>query len=259
MKNFKNVLLAVGMIGLLVTYGCNLDFGTDGESEKAANSEPAETEKSKSDPQEQPENVAKETASEDAPAAKPEPRGKDEKEFIPEGWKQEDRITGDLNGDSRPDTVLQIVKKDTTTDFNRRMIVLLQTSDGKYTLGGEGRKVIRCTECHGTFGPGPADIKIQNGVIIVSQLYGSRWATDYLHRFRYEKATGKFLMIGEDVKNFDRGLGESETTSTNYLTGKQIVIKEKVRGDGDYEEVSRNERSVARTKKYLEDINYEDY
>lgn len=250
-----NVFLAAAVFGSILTVGCNFaEVSSDetSETQNSAQDEPAETDTTESSSKNDDDEVA-------SKVEKPVEPGKDEKDFIPAGWKQEDRVTGDLNGDSLPDTVLQIVKENSDTDYNRRMIVLLKTRDGKYTLGAEGKKVIRCTECNGTFGPGPADIKIAKGVIIVSQLYGSRSATDYLHRFRYEKGTGKFRLIGEDVQNFDRGTGESETTSTNYLNGKQIVTEEQVNESGDYVEVSRKEKSVARTKKYVQDVDYADY
>ncbi len=184
-----------------------------------------------------------------------------ESAFVPKGWKVEDKMTGDLNGDSLPDTVLQILNESNDGgEYDRSLLILFKTKDGKFTKAAEAKKVIRCSGCGGMLGDGPADIKIENGVLIVSQLYGSREATDYLHRFRFEPSTKKFLLIGEDINNYDRGTGASEVTSTNYLTGKQVVTKSQYNQKTDKEDVvSKKEKSVPKSKKYIEDVDYANY
>src|ERR1044072_2549777 len=37
-------------------------------------------------------------------------QAKDAKAFVPAGWKIEEQLTGDLNGDARPDQVLKLVE-----------------------------------------------------------------------------------------------------------------------------------------------------
>lgn len=188
--------------------------------------------------------------------------GKDESEFIPKGWKIIDKITGDLDGDSQVDSALQLENKEAEEDdeFDHRMIVLFKTSDGKYRMGAEAKKLIRCTFCGGMLGGvGLATVKIEKGVLIVSQMYGSREGTDYLLRFRYEKRSKRFLLIGEDVRNFDRGTGKADSTSTNYLTGEQIVTKEEVNDKGDDVVVSKTNKTVPKSKKYIEDVSYKSY
>ncbi len=184
-----------------------------------------------------------------------------EKDFIPAGWKLETITTGDLNGDSMPDSALQIIKEDAEEDdYDRTLILLFKTTDGKLAKATEAGKIIRCSICGGILGGGPADIKIEKGVLLVSQMYGSRQATNYLHRFRYEPSIGKFRLIGEDVTNYDRATGESETKSTNFLTGKQILTKEKYdEKTGKEAVVSRKTKKIAVTKKYIEQIDSSDY
>lgn len=180
---------------------------------------------------------------------------------VPAGWKLEDTLTGDLNGDPHGDAVLQLLNaNDEDGDHNRRLVILFGKKGGGYEKAAESDKVLRCSLCGGILGGGPADVKIEKGVLIVSQMYGSRAATDYLHRFRYESSTGKFRLIGEDVTNFDRATGASETVSSNYLTGRRIV--KKMRYDQKTEKdvvVSNKTDKISREKKYLEDVDYSNY
>lgn len=183
-----------------------------------------------------------------------------EAKFIPRGWKLEDRVTGDLNGDGLADTVLQIIKDNAEDeDYNRSLIILFKTADGGFTKAAEAKKIIRCSVCGGMLGGGPADAKIENGVLILSQMYGSREASDYLQRFRYEPSSGKFRLIGEDITNYDRATGQSETTSTNYLTGKQIISKVVVNEKTGKETASKQTKTAKTALKYIEDIDYNNY
>jgi hypothetical protein len=184
--------------------------------------------------------------------------GDAEKKFIPAGWKLEAKTTGDLNKDGLADSILQLVDENPDAeDFNRSLVILLKTQNGDFTKAAESKKVIRCSSCGGMLGGGPADISVKNGVLLIEQMYGSREGTNYLHRLRYEPATKKFRLIGEDVSNFDRLTNESEHTSTNYLTGRQ-VIKNVKGGENDTKETVKTKK-VALAKKYLEDINYNSY
>lgn len=184
-----------------------------------------------------------------------------EKVFVPKGWKAQDKMTGDLNGDSIPDTVLQISNENTDGgEYDRSLLILFKDKNSKFTKAAEGKKVIRCSSCGGMLGGGAAEVKIENGILIISQIYGSREATDYLHRFRYEPSTQKFLLIGEDVNHFDRATGASEMTSTNYLTNKQIITKVQYNQKTEKEDtVSKKEKTIPKSRKYIEDVDYAKY
>ncbi len=181
-----------------------------------------------------------------------------EKKFVPKGWKLEEKTVGDLNKDSLPDSILQIVDPNPDAeDYNRNLIILFKTKNGGYTKVAESKRIIRCTSCGGMLGGGPADISVKKGVMIISQMYGSRNGVDYLHRLRYEPATKRFRLIGEDINEFDRLDLTSKNTSTNYLTGRQI-IKTSKGGENDVKETVKRKR-IPKTKKYLRDINYNNY
>jgi len=188
-------------------------------------------------------------------------------DFVPKGWKIEQELKGRLNPDSLEDIVLQLIEdkpeqnsKGEDQDRYRALIILLKTPDGKYHRAAVAGKLIQCTGCGGVLGSGGtgADQKIVKGVLLVSQLSGSRWATDRLQRFRYDKQSGRFLLIGEDIKEWDRGTGDSAVTSINYLTGQQVIEKKKYNQKLDKDVTLRKQsKSIDKKQIPIEDVDYE--
>ena len=191
------------------------------------------------------------------------------KAFVPKGWKSQDEQTGDLNSDGLPDAVLQLIEdkpvrdaKDEFQERQRAMLILFKTADGNYRRAAVANRLLMCASCGGMLGGTGeypvGEVKIEKGVLIVSQLAGSRNATDLLQRFRYDPATKKFLMIGQDVNNFDRMTGESEVVSTNYLTGKQVIEKKQYNPKTDkYVTTAQKTKVVPKTRKSIEQVDYE--
>lgn len=180
-------------------------------------------------------------------------------EFVPSGWKVEDQQSGDLNNDSVPDLILQLGNNgDKKGDYNRSLIILFKSQDGKFTKAAEAKKLIRCSECGGMLGSGLSEIKVENGVLIIDTLYGSRDSVNYVLKFRYTPESKRFLLIGEDVENTDRAVGSIQTTSINYLTNKKIETKKQA--DEKTEKVlSTKESKISPQKKYIEEIDYQKY
>jgi hypothetical protein len=152
-------------------------------------------------------------------------------DFVPRGWKLEEQITGDLNGDGVDDHVLKLIEskpstEDNPVDRNRALVVLLADGEGKLRNTAVADRLLQCTSCGGAFygvSDAPANVKIEKGVIIVEQDHGSRWVTETTYRFRYDEQPGKFILIGFDYTSRDRANGEVSSESTNYLTGKRIT------------------------------------
>lgn len=194
-------------------------------------------------------------------------RGATTKAFVPKGWTSQNEQTGDLNGDGLPDAVLHLIedKQNEEGEFEfqeRALLILFKTTDGKYSRAAVAGKLLQCAGCGGTLGAigekAAADVKIEKGVLIVSQFSGSRESTDLLQRFRYDAPAQKFLLIGEDVKNYDRVTGASNTVSTNFLTGKQIIEKKTYNEKTEKEvTLSRKVKVVAKTSKTIEQADYE--
>jgi hypothetical protein len=215
-----------------------------------------------------------------APARQDEPRrfldaglvpaeGAKPADFVPRGWKTETDepvVTGDLNGDGAPDAVLRLVE-DMPVErpdgvYNTRyraLVILLAKPGGGFRRAAVATKLLGCTLCAGALGDpegGNIQIEIKNGVLNVHQLSGAREATDLTQRFRHDEATGRFLLIGEDVENYDRAEGGGDSTSTNYLTGVRVTKTSRPLRGGR-EATSTKTTRVPRTRRFIEDVDYE--
>ncbi len=184
-------------------------------------------------------------------------------DFVPRGWKIEEEIKGDLNADSRPDVVVKLIEDlpeetadGTLNDRYRALLVLAGGADGKLQRVGAATRLLLCTGCGGVLGgQGGGDVKIEKGVLIISQLYGSRESVDITQRFRYDPRLKRFVLIGEDVDNTDRAVGTSVIESSNYLTGVKTIKKTRYNQKSDRDVVlSSTTKRVPTTKRFLEDI-----
>jgi hypothetical protein len=186
--------------------------------------------------------------------------GMSAKDFVPRGWKVEEEIAGDLNGDSLPDLALKLVedkpakdKDGDATERQRALVIALRGNAGKLTRAAVADKLLQCTRCGGAFYgvvEAPAEVTIEKGVLVVNQEHGSRDLTNTTYRFRYESDTGKFALIGFDLVDADRLTATVVSESTNYRTGVRIVTRDKGK--------SRNSRTaIAKKKFYLDDVDGE--
>lgn len=192
-------------------------------------------------------------------------------DFVPRGWKietSEGEITGDLNKDAVADKVLRLVEDKPTEaadgTFNERsraLVILFGKAGGGFTRAAVATRLLGCTLCAGMLGDpegGNISIEIKNGVLNVNQLSGSREATDLTQRFRYDAASKRFLLIGEDVEDYDRAAGGGTNTSTNYLTGVRITKKTgPLRKNGDSPLLSNKTTHINVKPRFIEDIDYE--
>lgn len=195
--------------------------------------------------------------------------GRSASDFVPKGWKlegDEAETTGDLNKDGVPDKVLRLVedipiegKDGTYNNRYRALVVLFGQAGGGFKRAAVATKLLGCSMCAGVLGDpegGNIQIEIKNGVLNVNQLSGSREATDLTQRFRYDAATGRFLLIGQDVNEYDRAEGGGTSTSTNYLTGVQITKKIKPTRGGNDSVISSTTQRVPTARRFIEDVDY---
>lgn len=195
--------------------------------------------------------------------------GREPRDFVPSGWKTETDagvITGDLNKDGAPDAVLRLVEDlpaegadGSLNNRYRALVVLLAKPGGGYSRAAVAPRLLGCTGCAGALGDpagGNIQVEIKNGVLNVNQLSGSREATDLTQRFRYDAASGRFVLIGEDVNEYDRAAGGGTSTSTNYLTGVRITKRTRV-ARGGRESVTSNTTRVPVKRRFIEDVDYE--
>jgi len=167
--------------------------------------------------------------------------GSSPKDFVPRGWKIEEQSTGDLNGDALPDFVLKMVedkpaadKDGDATERQRALVIILRNGKGNLIRSGVADRLLQCTRCGGAFYgvvESPANLKIQNGVVVVNQDHGSRDVSNTTYRFRYDPESQKFVLIGFDFSDSDRVTGGVVSESTNYLTGTRVVSRSKGKRD----------------------------
>ncbi len=115
--------------------------------------------------------------------------------------------------------------------------------------------MLLCSSCAGVLSsPDGANstIKIKSGVVIVSQLSGSREDREATHRFWIDKSSKRLILIGKDILDYDRANGDSTLTSINYLTGQQIVEKSQ-----SQKVVSIKKSTIAKSKQFIETVNIE--
>lgn len=179
-------------------------------------------------------------------------QGKTVQNFVPKGWKIQDKVEGDINRDGKPDTVLTLIEAGTQSERGRALVILLKQPNGNLQRLAVANKLLLCSSCAGVLsspdGAGTS-IEIKSGVITVSQLSGSRLATETLHRFWIDKSSQRLVLIGKDITDFDRANGDSTVTSQNYLTGQQIV--QTFRGQ---KLVSTKKSPIPKSKQLIENV-----
>jgi hypothetical protein len=134
--------------------------------------------------------------------------------FAPRGWKPVAgaRVAADLDGDGRADLAFLLEHP----DAGRLLVVALGAEKGyRRIAAGAGPLLERV--------PQPR-LRAAKNVLVLEQLTDGPNATQALHRFRYDAASGRMRLIGEDIESYTRPLREdTHKVSTNWLTGERIV------------------------------------
>ncbi|MBD1843141.1 hypothetical protein H6F89_06930 [Cyanobacteria bacterium FACHB-63] len=175
--------------------------------------------------------------------------------LVPKGWQVEGRTEGDLNGDRRADTVLRLIQTANSGGDRARMLLVLQRQpNGQWQRIGMAPRLLLCSSCGGMLES--IQVKIENGVLLVDQLRGSRDGTQTLHRFWIDKASKRLVLIGQDVRQFDRLTGDATRESSNFLTGQKITEKYRANNQRTGTElVSRQRSTIARKTPAIETVN----
>ncbi|HEX8150339.1 MAG TPA: hypothetical protein VF591_24360 [Pyrinomonadaceae bacterium] len=190
-------------------------------------------------------------------AARVPAEGGGEKEFVPGGWEVGGRAEGDLDGDGRADLALRLVPGGYDSSGvgaapeSQALLILLSSEGGRLRRAGLATKLLVNTAPQYIF-----DLKIKNGVLVVNQNYGMTDVADLTHRFRYDAAAGRLLLIGKDVFSYHRPQGPrwpASKVSENYLTGVRLTTEERWRGERQLKPSEKREQ-IERARVFLEDV-----
>lgn len=180
--------------------------------------------------------------------------------FVPGGWKIEEQVRGDLNGDGESDIALKLIQdkqaanKDEMNSRDRALLIIFSEGEDNFRLAAINDTLLQCTSCGGAFYgfvDAPANVSIKKGILIVQQDHGSRDVTDTTYRFRYDEQPSMFILIGFDYATRDRATGSVWTESTNFLTGKRVTYI------GKGKKSSRKTTTVAKKRMSLEEVDGE--
>lgn len=187
-------------------------------------------------------------------------------DFAPRGWKIHSRAAGDLNGDGRPDVALILFDQslDTAPQMSVEnplpaLVIVFATDQGRWRRAGINTRMIVSDDS----GFAPLRLQIKNGVVILRQELQSNISANtlnyaYTDRFRYEAATDRFLLIGEDDENTHRdAVADGLRVSDNYLTGERIIALMHA-ARGKYVRETNTVRRIERRRVFLEDAKTQD-
>lgn len=182
-------------------------------------------------------------------------QGADAKAFVPEGWKLESEIKGDLDKDGNDDLALvlrmadptNVIKpyegSDTMLDTNPRMLAVALAGKDGYRLGFENHTLIPRNVNSSQEDPltESGGVTIENGNLKIGlYLFMTAGGWDMGNTsftFRIEKE--KLRLIGYDSYNVHRASGVIEEVSINLLTGKVILTTGNISEDEGKSTVKR--------------------
>lgn len=160
--------------------------------------------------------------------------------FVPEGWRAETQVEADFNADGRTDIAMVL-----RNDDERWLLVAVGEGKGLRRIGlGE----------LDPFPLGEASLEEKKGVLLVTDLTGGTTAIQSTYRYRYEAATGRMRLIGDDVALYSRTNAHGGVeVSTNRLTGVRLTQASTLdEPHGEYRFGKKQQTSVPKDKLYLE-------
>ena len=160
--------------------------------------------------------------------------------FVPEGWRLETQLEADYNGDGLADIAMVI-----RNDDERWLLVALGE--------GKGLKRIGLGELD-PYPLGDASLEAKKGVLLITDLTGGTTAIQSTYRYRYEAASGRMQLIGDDAELYSRTNAHGGIkVSTNRLTGVRLTQTSTIDEPDGERRFSKETRSVvSKEKLYLE-------
>jgi hypothetical protein len=102
---------------------------------------------------------------------------------------------------------------------------------------------------------GEASLEEKKGVLLITDLTGGTTAIQSTYRYRYEQASGRMQLIGDDVELYSRTNAHGGVkVSTNRLTGVRLTQTSTIdEPDGERRFSKEKKSSVPTARIYLED------
>src|SRR5690349_6969642 len=156
--------------------------------------------------------------------------------FVPEGWRLETQLDADFNGDFQADVAMVIRNDD-------ELWLLVALGEGK------GLKRIGMGE-RDPYPLGDASLEEKKGVLLITDLTGGTTAIQSTYRYRYEEATGRMQLIGDDASLYSRTNSHGGIeVSTNRLTGVRLTqTSEPDEEKGEYRFSKQKKSTVPKDK-----------
>jgi hypothetical protein len=161
--------------------------------------------------------------------------------FVPEGWRVETQLEADYDGDGKFDIAMVV-----RSDEERWLLVAVGEGKGLRRIGlGE----------MDAYPLGDASLEAKKGVLVVNDLTGGTTAIASTYRYRYEAASGRMQLIGDDVELYSRTNAHGGIkVSTNRLTGVRLTQTSTIdEPDGERRFSKEKKSTVPTTRVYLED------
>ena len=146
--------------------------------------------------------------------------------LIPKNYSIVDTVKGDLNKDGIDELVIayntQKEKEDTFESVPRELIIYKKESNN-WVVWKKSKSALYGSQDGGMMGDPFEEIKIKNGILLVSQNGGSSWKWGHTDKYCYQD--GEFHLIGYS-STYGRLCDYWTDVDFNLLTGKMIVKKE---------------------------------
>jgi hypothetical protein len=159
--------------------------------------------------------------------------------FVPAGWRLETQLDADFNGDSQADVAMVI-----RNDDERWLLVALKEGKGLRRIG------------LGELDPyplGDGSLEAKKGVLVMTDLTGGTTAIQSTYRYRYEAATNRMQLIGDDAELYSRTNQHGGIkVSTNRLSGVRLTQTSTLDEQGEYRFSKEKRTTVPKDKLYLE-------
>jgi hypothetical protein len=160
--------------------------------------------------------------------------------FVPEGWRMETQLEADFDGDGGADIAMVV-----RNDDERWLLVAVGEGKGLRRIG------LGALDPHPL---GDAALEAKKSVLLITDLTGGTTAIQSTYRYRYEQATGRMQLIGDDVELYSRTNAHGGIkVSTNRLNGVRLTQTSTIdEPDGERRFAKEQRSTVPRDKLYLE-------